>query len=56
MDCPKCGASMSKDFSRSVDRYGEESIIVVWAAECPDCGYECDIEEEFTSTGWEQEV
>lgn len=54
MDCPKCGNDMSKDFVRSVDTYGS-NIVVIWASSCPDCGYECDIEEEFAPTGWEQE-
>ena len=55
MDCHECGETMRKDFARSIEYEGPNTITVVWAAECPNCGHECDILEEFDSTGYEEE-
>ena len=57
MDCPKCeDGYMDKDSIFDFVVEGSGRILITWEAYCPECGYECHIEEEFESTGYEGEV
>ena len=57
MDCSKCHEGWMEKTGIIGFRRQEASgrILIYWEARCPECGYTCEIEEEFAPTDWEME-
>ena len=57
MDCPKCeDGYMFKHNINDFQTLGSGRILIIWDAQCQHCGFECRVEEEFESTGYEEKV